>query len=201
MKTLKESILSSTNTGKSGIKQQIEKWCDEQNIYFGGYTINSKYEIEPPFGASILNLYNFENSEYPEYDELPKYINFASNKELAVQIGEIGANLNIKSFRGLPEKCRGIHILGKTDKLPYLKIDTKNLALAVKAKTIEGIECPDCRILFVYNFTSAFGYEPVSIIKQLIIVFDYVLIGFVFIIQEGIAVKSVIEKGAEFRLR
>ena len=169
MKTLKESILSSTNTGKEAVKRiRIEKWCDEQNIYFGGYTINSKYEIEPPFGASILNLYNFENSEYPEYDELPKYINFASNKELAVQIGEIGANLNIKSFRGLPEKCRSIHLIGKTDKLPYLKIDTKNLALALKAKSIEGIECPDCRILFVYNFnTNNFKQMKLTGLKEI----------------------------------
>lgn len=154
MKTLKESILSSTNTGKEAVKRiRIEKWCDEQNIYFGVYKINNKYEIEPAFlGAGLLNLYNFNNSEYPKYDELPKYINFASNKELALQIGEADENLNIKSFRGLPEKCRSVHLKGKTDKLPYLKIDTKNLALALNAKSIEGIECPDCRVLFVYNF-------------------------------------------------
>jgi hypothetical protein len=167
MKSLKESILGSTNTGKQKIlKDKIEEWCDEQNIYYGGYTINSKYEIEPNISSALLNLY----SEDYGYDELPEYINFASNKELAVQIGEIGAKLNIKSFRGLPEKCRSIHIQGRTDKLPYLKIDTKNLALAVKAKTIEGIECPNCEVLFVYNFnTNNFKQMKLTGLKEIIL--------------------------------
>lgn len=169
MITLKESILSSTKTGKSGIKKLIEKWCDEQNIYYGGYTINSKYEIESNIGSTLLKLYS-EDYGYNEYDELPEYINFASHKELAVQIGEIGAKLNIKSFRGLPEKCRSIHIQGRTDKLPYLKIDTKNLALAVKAKTIEGIECPNCEVLFVYNFnTKNFKQMKLTGLKEIIL--------------------------------
>ena len=42
MKTLYESILSST---KSGVKSLIKDWCDENRIFNGHYEINDKMEI------------------------------------------------------------------------------------------------------------------------------------------------------------
>ena len=88
MKSLYESILSSTNAGKTSI---IKAWLDEHNIK--NYTINSKGEIDVD-GSVVLTNNNF--------GEFPKYIQFNIVK------GDFYCNFNkLTSLKGCPKKIEG----------------------------------------------------------------------------------------------
>lgn len=129
MKTLKESILGSTNTGKNAIiRQKIEEWCKENKIFNGEYKINKDNTISCKHNDGYLCL------DYKNYTKLPDYINFADDKNLTIVIGICGfyhghpyrvqhAELQqIDSFNGLPSVCHRLYILTSTNYLPEIKI-------------------------------------------------------------------------------
>ena len=84
MKSLYESILSSTNAGKASL---IRAWLDEHNIK--NYTINSKGEIDVN-GRVDLRVYDFE--------AFPSYIQFGTVK------GDFYWHDKIASLKGAPRK-------------------------------------------------------------------------------------------------
>lgn len=107
MKTLKESILSSTKTGKQKIlKEKIEEWC--KNNIFGKYLLENNI-ISCPFVFEDLYIKNAK--------EIPDYI----------KIGDIRGSLFVEDINLLKE----INIVGNIFNLVYddnLKvIDNKEL--------------------------------------------------------------------------
>lgn len=122
MKTLYESILAST---KSGVYNEIKKWCDEHNVYDGKYIINKDNTISPTIPDAQLRLH------FMGYDHLPDYIKFKEADDINVIIGpprgiSASAMSIIKSFEGLPVKANSIKIaLSNNRELPKLKIAIK----------------------------------------------------------------------------
>ena len=91
MKSLYESILSSTNVGRESIIQSIETWLKEYGIKL--YTINDKLEVNL-LGCAELNK--------KELKELPSYIQFG------VVRGDFFCSYNkLKTLRGFPKEVRG----------------------------------------------------------------------------------------------
>ena len=88
MKTLYESILSSTNAGKTGL---IRAWLDENDIK--NYTINSKGEVDVN-GDVIL--------DYKNLTEFPSFIQFGTVKE-----NFFCNNNNLTTLKGAPKKVGG----------------------------------------------------------------------------------------------
>lgn len=137
MKTLYESILSSTNSGKEYIdaitKKKIEEWMNKNNGACK-YVINSDLTItlEETFSARTIYLYD-------TYDELPEYIKFKNCDKYNVAIYNA---TKIKSFRGLPEKCNEFNILSPALKeLPSLKISCNNFYInAFSLQKIKNLE-------------------------------------------------------------
>ena len=84
MKSLYESILSSTNAGKASL---IRAWLDEHNIK--NYTINDKCEIDVN-GRVDLRVYDFE--------AFPSYIQFGTVK------GDFYCHKTIASLKGATRK-------------------------------------------------------------------------------------------------
>lgn len=118
----------------------IEEWCKEHKIYNGNFKINSKKEIEPVNLTSRLVL------DYEDYDELPKYIKFASHENLDLTIGVSrlqgmysNKKISIKSFRGLPEQVRYLNIKVNLDYFPELKITCNGCWVNIYS-AIKGIE-------------------------------------------------------------
>jgi hypothetical protein len=118
MKTLKESILSSTNTGK---KSLIETWCKKY--------LKSDYEITKDLKIKLKN--NTLNLHYEDYDELPDYIEFEDNPKLHLSINSF-ENPVIKSFRGLPKICNSLIINHEFKEIPELSIKANFVSLACK---------------------------------------------------------------------
>ena len=88
MKSLYESILSSTNAGKASI---IKAWLDEHNIK--NYTINDKGEIDVDGNVNLINC---------GLREFPSYIQFGTVK------GNFFCNNNyITTLKGAPKKVGG----------------------------------------------------------------------------------------------
>jgi hypothetical protein len=116
MKTLYESILSSTNTGKTAItKEKIEKWIDTNIPYLkNAYEINkdlqicSKYSIRIPEGLT----------------EIPKYIKFGDVKELV-----LNCDINILTEEQFPTNMNQFLISGRANNIIDinfpLKINTR----------------------------------------------------------------------------
>lgn len=117
MRTLKESILSSTNTGKEG---KIKEWC-EKHLSSYNYKINSKGEIEDTneHGISI----NFHQDK-----PIPSYIRFGKIE------GDfyIGNEINSLSKEQFPKSMNTLALKGNIDSLE-LKISEIN--------TMYGIRC------------------------------------------------------------
>ena len=91
MKSLYESILSSTNVGRESIIQSIETWLKEYGIKL--YTINDKLEVNLLGGADLNKK---------ELKELPSYIQFG------VVRGDFFCSYNkLKTLRGFPKEVRG----------------------------------------------------------------------------------------------
>lgn len=128
MKTLnnyiKESILDDedvlmNNANKYSEIYIIEKWCKEHDIYSGHFKVNSAKYIEPTDNYFTLIL------NYEDYDELPKYINFAGNVDIRLVIGKgtyMTKKVNVKSFRGLPNICSELLLRLNTQYIPDLNI-------------------------------------------------------------------------------
>lgn len=116
MKTLYESILSSTNTGKTAInREKIEKWIDTNIPYLkNAYEINkdlqicSKYSIRIPEGLT----------------EIPKYIKFGDVKELV-----LNCDINILTEEQFPTSMNQFLISGRANNIIDinfpLKINTR----------------------------------------------------------------------------
>jgi len=113
MKSLKESILSSTNTGKNSIiHKKINDWCNEHIDV--DYTINSNNEIV--IKKNQLHLL-FDN-----YTELPEYIQFADNDKLELSIGSWTQYIEITSLKGLPKICYEFRLMSNVKELPSFEM-------------------------------------------------------------------------------
>lgn len=109
MKTLYESILSSTNAGK---KSLIKAWLDKNGIK--NYTINSKGEVDID-GRVVLT--NSHLSEFPNYIQfnIVKRDFYCSHNELISLRGcprEVGGKFDcsynkLTTLEGSPEKVGG----------------------------------------------------------------------------------------------
>ena len=122
MKTLYESILSSTGSGK---KVMIEKWCQEHKPFQDHWIINKNLEIERSTNDGYDLILPFDT-----YSALPDYIQFADDMTLRVLIGTSAyMKMNIESLRGLPKYCRKLIIKGEIKELPAFEIKTCYFAL------------------------------------------------------------------------
>lgn len=129
MKTLYESILSST---KSGVKSLIKEWCDENNIFRGYYEINDKMEITREHSIRNSSVI-FLDLQFITYTKLPKYIKFADDENLSIHVGvnmKTGSNLSkVESFEGLPKVCRNLIVFSTSDFLPDLKVKANHVSI------------------------------------------------------------------------
>lgn len=143
MKTLYESILGSTKSGK---QQLVQEWCEKYKPFNGNYKINSKGEIERSISNPGIKLY----LSFKDYTELPEYIQFADDKDLAIILGreEVKPHCymsdiarNITSFRGIPKNAKKITIFTNGSHLPDLKISVQFCSIyAAFAKSFGKIE-------------------------------------------------------------
>lgn len=131
MKTLYESILGSTKAGKY---QLIKDWCEKNNPFNGNYKINSKGEIERSISNPGIKLY----LPFKDYTELPAYIQFADDEDLAVILGKEELKPNrkysdiardITSFRGIPKNAKKLSIFTNGNHLPDLEISVNFCAI------------------------------------------------------------------------
>lgn len=147
MKTLYESILSSTNSGKARIdeitKKKIDEWMSANNGHCS-YVINKDMTITVEKSLSSSSVYLYDG-----YDELPEYINFKSCDDIAINIYNA---TKIKSFKGLPNKCNEFNILSSSLKeIPPLKIACNSCYIS--AQSLQKID--DLNIDFVKSPSSA----------------------------------------------
>ena len=108
MKSLYESILGSN---RSDLKSTIEDWCDKNLkkwCFASKYEVNNKFQIEPE-GRTFGLLFD-------SYDELPDYIKFIPNTLYEVYLGG-DDKTDFKSFKGIPDKMRELHIDGRQSKV------------------------------------------------------------------------------------
>jgi hypothetical protein len=113
MKTLYESILSSTKTGKSAItKEKIEKWMDANIPYLkNAYEINNDLQICSK--KSIIKI--------PEgITEIPKYIKFGDVDELA-----LNCDVNILTKEQFPTSMNTFLISGRANNVIDIKFPLK----------------------------------------------------------------------------
>lgn len=147
MKTLYESILSSTNSGKAHFDEITKKKIDEwMNKYNGAckYVINDDLTITLIETISAKTIYL-----YAEYNELPEYIKFKNCEDYNIAIYNAK---NIKSFKGLPAQCNEFYIISPALKeLPPLKISCNSCY--INAQSLQKID--DLNIDFVKSPSSA----------------------------------------------
>jgi hypothetical protein len=113
MKTLYESILSSTKTGKTAItKEKIEKWMDANIPYLkNAYEINNDLQICSK--KSIIKI--------PEgITEIPKYIKFGDVDELA-----LNCDVNILTKEQFPTSMNTFLISGRANNVIDIKFPLK----------------------------------------------------------------------------
>jgi hypothetical protein len=113
MKTLYESILSSTKTGKTAItKEKIEKWMDANIPYLkNAYEINNDLQICSK--KSIIRI--------PEgITEIPKYIKFGDVDELA-----LNCDVNILTKEQFPTSMNTFLISGRANNVIDIKFPLK----------------------------------------------------------------------------
>lgn len=117
MITLKESILSSTRTGKDSL---IKEWC-EKHLSSNNYKINSKGEIEDTYECGISIIFHQDKP-------IPSYIRFGKIE------GDfyIGNEINSLSKEQFPKSMNTL----------VLKCDIESLELKVsEINTMYGIRC------------------------------------------------------------
>ena len=95
MKSLKESILSSTNTGKLG---KIQEWC-EKNIKFATYEVQHDGKIINKNNKAIIINYN-------KSFDIPSYIKFGKLSGTFL----IGNLINVIKQEQLPEICNYFYV-------------------------------------------------------------------------------------------
>ena len=105
MKTLKESILSSTKTGKEGISDLIEKWCKKHIAYSNGTYLFTK-------DNKIVNKYIYDIVVKDINENVPHYINFGKLKGGFVLHDEA---INYFNQEQLPEESYAFHIYINND--------------------------------------------------------------------------------------
>ena len=123
MKSLYESILGSTKSGKRAL---VEQWCVENRPFNGHYEITSNNEIKCTQVGNSLTI------TYENYNELPDYIQFADDPNLKVTLGGgmyRGHRVAPKSLRGLPKRCKAFNIELNAIELPDLDITTEYLSI------------------------------------------------------------------------
>lgn len=150
MKSLYESILGSTKSGKQKL---VQEWCEKYQPFNGNYKINSKGEIERSISNPSIKLY----LSFKDYTELPEYIQFADDEDLVVFLGrdEIKPRnyyvathsyfsdiaKNITSFRGIPKNAKSLTVFTHGSHLPDLKISVNFCSIyASFAKSFGKIE-------------------------------------------------------------
>ena len=110
MKTLYESILSST---KSGVKSLIKEWCDENIGVAYPYIINDEGKIIPGYPGNPINLKAWNGKPIPncvKFGDFGKG-NFFSDTAL----------IELKNEQ-LPENCSVFYISGKIGTIPSRRI-------------------------------------------------------------------------------
>ena len=80
MKTLYESILSSTKSGKLAL---IKNWCEENQPFAGNWEITKDYEIACTKKGGHLIL------KFDTFSELPDYIQFKDDNFLITSINRM----------------------------------------------------------------------------------------------------------------
>ena len=121
MKSLYESILSSTKSGKLAL---IKKWCEENQPFAGNWEITKDNEIACTKRGGILIL------KFDTFSELPDYIKFKDDNFLMITVGIAShVKLNVKSLRGLPKVCGTLMIKGGIVELPSFEISTNWFSL------------------------------------------------------------------------
>jgi hypothetical protein len=113
MRTLKESILSSTKTGKTAItKEKIEKWMDVNIPYLkNAYEVNNDLQICSK--KSIIRI--------PEgLTEIPNYIKFGNVDELC-----INCDVNILTKEQFPTSMNTFLISGRANNVIDIKFPLK----------------------------------------------------------------------------
>lgn len=159
MKTLKESILKSV---KAGVYADVEAWCKKYEPFYGDYIITKDLTIAPK--SKDLNL----RLDFLFYNELPEYIKFET--PYALNIGLSGSKINIKSFRGLPQKCHYVGISGHIKNLPKLEIEANILVLNAEVSNMDNIYINNPRegVLTIFNFDKVhFGKLHFSNLTQI----------------------------------
>ena len=128
MKTLYESILSST---KSGLISLIKEWCDENCIFNRNYEINDKMEIIKKSTKRDTAIFLY--LPFTTYTKLPSYIKFADDENLSVHVGvhaKTGTNLSkVESFEGIPKVCKNLTVYSTSDFLPDLKVKANHVSI------------------------------------------------------------------------
>jgi hypothetical protein len=126
MKTLKESILGSTNTGKKNfLRDKIEEWCNKHLKIFKTsikqkIKINNKLEIEDANDYGI-DISASRNKESEKITEFPDYIKFGNIKGPFY----IGDEINLLSQEQLPKSTYKYYIYTDNIKLKNITITTE----------------------------------------------------------------------------
>jgi len=145
MKTLKESILSSTNTGKSEIiRKRIEKWCEKHNIFYGKFKINDKLEIEKDRNYPWNNLF----IKLKDNEEVPSYIKFASDPYMLCNVSNDNKFGNNGLYKGkkldlsfIPKECLRLDIHCDVNIISNLTVKAKVLGIyALNIKKFENVD-------------------------------------------------------------
>lgn len=131
MKSLFESILSSTNSGKKVLIDKIQQWLDAEKL--GSVLevnpnctvspiIKAEKDVSDPYKTQIF--FNFEH-----YKELPDFIKLKGFEDRNIDIIPIHCVIShkifIDSFNGFPDSCRGLTIKCDNKVLPPLKMNIK----------------------------------------------------------------------------
>lgn len=105
MITLKESILSSTKTGKEGISDLIEKWCKKHIAYSKDTYLSTK-------DNKIVNKHIYDIVVIDINENVPHYINFGKLKGGFVLHDEA---INYFNQEQLPKESYAFHIYINND--------------------------------------------------------------------------------------
>lgn len=127
MKTLYESILGSTKSGKN---QLIKEWCEE-NIS-SGYIINDDGKIVPHYPDNPIILKNWNGKPVPSYI---KFGDFGTGSFISA------CSLNGLKSEQLPDNCSTILISGKIGTIPSRRIKAQfGLSLSDFHQKLTNIE-------------------------------------------------------------
>lgn len=110
MKTLYESILGSTKSGKI---QLIKDWCEENIAAAYTYVINADGKIIPEYPGNPINLKNWNGKSIPSYI---KFGDFGKGNFF------VNGALNELKSEQLPDNCAILYINGDIGTIPTRRI-------------------------------------------------------------------------------